>query len=74
MDIVGLFAWWKNNEERYLRFVRVVKRLFCIFVIFIFVERIFFKVGFIVNKLRSCFLFKNVDMLVFLVYNIKKVD
>ncbi|CAM4609835.1 unnamed protein product [Leuciscus chuanchicus] len=38
------------------------------------IKRIFSKAGFIVNKSRSCLLPKNVDMLVFLAHNIKKVD
>lgn len=69
----GPLAWWLKNEHRYPKLAKAAKRLHCIPSTSTPSERIFSKAGFIVNKSRSSLLPSNVDKLVFLSHNMKKI-
>ncbi|XP_020315982.1 zinc finger BED domain-containing protein 1-like [Oncorhynchus kisutch] len=69
----GPLAWWGKNEDRYPRLARAAKYLLSIPATSTPSERIFSKAGFIFNKTRSCLLPENVDKLVFLSHNLKRL-
>ncbi|ROL45250.1 Lovastatin nonaketide synthase [Anabarilius grahami] len=68
----GPLAWWQKNEHRYPKLAKAAKSLHCIPSTSTPSERIFLKAGFIV-KSRSSLLPNNVDKLVFLSHNMKKI-
>lgn len=69
----GPLAWWGKNEDRYPKLARAAKYLLSIPATSTPSERIFSKAGFIFNKTRSCLLPENVDKLVFLSHNLKRL-
>lgn len=69
----GPLAWWQRNEERYPKLARAAMRVHSIPSTSTSSERIFSKAGFIVSKTRSSLLPDNVDKLVFLSHNLRKL-
>ena len=69
----GPLAWWQKNEERYPKLARAAVRIHSIPSTSTPSERIFSKAGFIVSKTRSSLLPDNVDKLVFLSHNLRKL-
>uniref|UniRef100_A0A8C7R8M3 HAT C-terminal dimerisation domain-containing protein n=1 Tax=Oncorhynchus mykiss TaxID=8022 RepID=A0A8C7R8M3_ONCMY len=69
----GPLAWWGKNEDRYPKLARAAKYLFSIPATSTPSERIFSKAGLIFNKTRSCLLSENIDKLVFLSHNLKRL-
>ena len=69
----GPLAWWKNNTDRYPKLALAAKHCLCIPATSTPSERIFSKAGYIVNKTRNALLPENVDTLVFLAHNLKRV-
>jgi len=69
----GPLTWWKINEERYPKLARAAKRVHSIPSTSTPSERIFSKAGFIVSKTRSSLLPDNVDKLVFLSHNMRRL-
>lgn len=66
--------WWQKNEERYPKRSRATKRFLSIPSTSTPSERIFSKPGFIISKTRSALLPANVNKLVFLVHNLKRLN
>lgn len=69
----GPLTWWQKNEDRYSKLARAAKRVHSIPSTSTPSEHIFSKDGFIVNKTRSSLLPDNVDKLVFLSHNMRKL-
>ncbi|KAI4809389.1 hypothetical protein KUCAC02_018273 [Chaenocephalus aceratus] len=69
----GPLAWWKHNSDRYPKLACAAKHCLCVPATLTPSERIFSRAGYIVNKTRSSFLPENVDKLIFLVHNMKRV-
>lgn len=69
----GPLAWWKQNSDRYPKLAFAAKHLLCVPATSTPSERIFSKAGYIVNKTRSSLLPENVDKLIFLAHNMKRV-
>ncbi|RXN13638.1 zinc finger BED domain-containing 1-like protein [Labeo rohita] len=69
----GPLAWWKQNSDRYPKLAFAAKHLLCVPATSTPSERIFSKAGYIVNKTRSSLLPENVDKLIFLAHNLKRV-
>ncbi|KAI2659745.1 hypothetical protein H4Q32_022264 [Labeo rohita] len=69
----GQLAWWKQNSDRYPKLAFAAKHLLCVLPTSTPSERIFSKAGYIVNKTRSSLLPENVDKLIFLAHNLKRV-
>ncbi|KAK1890854.1 Zinc finger BED domain containing protein DAYSLEEPER [Dissostichus eleginoides] len=66
-------AWWKHNSDRYPKLAFAAKHCLCVPATSTPSERIFSKAGYIVNKTRSSLLPENVDKLIFLAHNMKRV-
>ncbi|KAL3066097.1 hypothetical protein OYC64_016110 [Pagothenia borchgrevinki] len=69
----GPLAWWKQNSDRYPKLAFAAKHCLCVPATSTPSERIFSKAGYIVNKTRSSLLPENVDKLIFLAHNMKRV-
>ncbi|CAB1313122.1 unnamed protein product [Coregonus sp. 'balchen'] len=69
----GPLAWWGKHEDRYPKLARAAKYLFSIPATSAPSEQIFSQAGLIFNKTRSCLLPQNVDKLVFLSHNLKRL-
>ncbi|KAI2660035.1 E3 SUMO-protein ligase ZBED1 [Labeo rohita] len=69
----GPLEWWKKNEDRYPKLSRVAKRFHSIPSTSMPSERIFSKAGFIANKSRSALFPTNVNKLVFLAHNFRRI-
>lgn len=69
----GPLEWWQKNEERYPKLSMAAKRFHSIPSTSTPSERIFSKAGFIISKTRSALLPANVDKLVFLAHNLKRL-
>ncbi|XP_073668771.1 zinc finger BED domain-containing protein 4-like [Paramisgurnus dabryanus] len=69
----GPLAWWKQNSDRYPKLAFAAKHLLCVPATSTPSERIFSKAGYVVNKTRSSLLPENVDKLIFLAHNMKRV-
>lgn len=69
----GPLAWWKQNSDRYPKLAFAAKHLLCVPATSTPSEHIFSKAGYIVNKTRSSLLPENVDKLIFLAHNMKRV-
>ncbi|KAK0135825.1 Zinc finger BED domain-containing protein 1 [Merluccius polli] len=69
----GPLAWWKQNGDRYPKLAFAAKHCLCVPATSTPSERIFSKAGYIVNKTRSSLLPENVDKLIFLAHNMKRV-
>ncbi|RXN34368.1 zinc finger BED domain-containing 1-like protein [Labeo rohita] len=69
----GPLEWWKKNEDRYPKLSRVAKRFHSIPSTSTPSERIFSKAGFIANKSRSALFPTNVNKLVFLAHNFRRI-
>ncbi|XP_022520027.2 zinc finger BED domain-containing protein 4-like [Astyanax mexicanus] len=69
----GPLTWWKQNSDRYPKLAFAAKYCLCVPATSTPSERILSKAGYIVNKTRSSLLPENVNKLVFLAHNMKKV-
>lgn len=69
----GPLEWWQKNEDRYPKLSRAAKRIHSIPTTSTPSERIFSKAGFIASKARSALLPGNVNKLVFLAHNLKRI-
>ncbi|XP_053346541.1 zinc finger BED domain-containing protein 4-like [Clarias gariepinus] len=69
----GPLEWWKKNKDRYPKLSRVAKRFHSIPSTSTPSERIFSKAGFIANKSRSALFPTNVNKLVFLAHNFRRI-
>ncbi|KAM3858642.1 E3 SUMO-protein ligase ZBED1-like [Diretmus argenteus] len=69
----GPLEWWQKNEERYPKLSRAARRIHSIPSTSTPSERIFSKAGFIANKARSALLPTNVNKLVFLAHNFRRI-
>ncbi|XP_065115787.1 E3 SUMO-protein ligase ZBED1-like [Paramisgurnus dabryanus] len=65
----GPLEWWQKNEERYPKLSRVAKMFHSI----PSTSHLLSKAGFIISKTRSALLPANVNKLVFLAHNIKRL-
>lgn len=70
----GLREWWLKKEERNPKLSRAAKRIHRIPTTSTPSERIFSKSGFIASKARSALLPGNVNKLVFLPHNLKRIQ
>ena len=70
----GPLDWWRKNEDRYPKLSKAAKRIHCIPTTSTPSERIFSKAGFIINKTRSALLPANVNKLVFLAHNLRRLE
>ena len=68
----GPLVWWKSNCSRFPKLTRAAKQCLCIPATSTPSERIFPTAGYIINK-RSSLLPENVNTLVCLSHNMKKV-
>ncbi|XP_071371643.1 E3 SUMO-protein ligase ZBED1-like [Centroberyx affinis] len=69
----GPLAWWKQNSDRYSKLAFAAKHCLCVPATSTPSERIFSKAGYVVNKTRSSLLPENVDKLIFLAHNMRRV-
>ena len=63
--------WWSSFKGRYPLLTQLAKHYLAIPATSVSCERVFSEAGHVVNKKRSCLLPSNVNMLVFLVENLK---
>ena len=69
----GPLEWWKKNEDRYPKLPRAARRFHSIPSTSTPSEMIFSKAGFIANKSRSALFSTNVNKLVFLAHNHRRI-